>query len=262
LLHPRVLLVPAQTVSSPREPSPLESETLNPHHEHQHRRFRGLESAPETTIGGWTRVVSRKAKKRRLSALRARRPVPIDFKGRCFNCFADDHLAAFCHLEPRCFLCKTVGHRSYSCPGLVKGDRKVPVHRRLLRGMVWNRLSAVEPMIADRVPQHQLPRVPVWKRLQPSVPLPCKKKVYIWRRISPPGIEKGPAHHKMIAGGVDAHVSDSPPREVGAAARPASLGTLPPRPRRRRHRKRKSSSWGGSVPGLGQSDQPGNDEVL
>jgi hypothetical protein len=66
----------------------------------------------------------------------------------------------------------------------------------------------------------------------------------------------------MIARGVDAHVSDSPPREVGAAARPASLGTLPPRPRRWRHRKRKSSSWGGSDPGLGQSDQPGNDEAL
>jgi hypothetical protein len=200
LLHPRVPLVPALTASSPREPSPLEIGTLNPHHEHQHRWFRGLESAPETTLGGWTRVESRKAKKRRLRALRARRPVPNDLKGHCFNCFADNHLAAFCHLEPRCFRCKTVGHRSYYCPGPVKADRKVPVHRRLLRGTVWNRLSTVEPTIADRVPQYQLPRVPVWKRLQPSVPLSCKKKVCIWRRISPPGIEKGPAHHMMIAG--------------------------------------------------------------
>jgi hypothetical protein len=60
---------------------------------------------------------------------------------------------------------------------------------------------------------------------------------------------------------VDAQASDSPPREVGAAARPVSLGTLPPRPRRRRHRKHKSSSRGGSDLGWGQSDQPGNDEA-
>jgi hypothetical protein len=96
------------------------------------------------------------------------------------------------------------------------------VHRRLLRGTVWKRLSTVEPMIADRVPQHQLARVPFWKRLQPSVPLPCKKKVCIWRRISPLGIEKDLAHHKMIARGVDTQATDSPPREVGAATRPVS----------------------------------------
>jgi hypothetical protein len=92
LLHPRVPLVLAQTISSPRDPSLLETGTLNPHHEQQHHRFRGLESAPETTLGGWTRVESRKAKKCRLRALWARRPVPKDLKGRCFNCFADDHL--------------------------------------------------------------------------------------------------------------------------------------------------------------------------
>ena len=117
LLHPRVPLVPAQTVSSPREPSPLETGTLNPHHEERHRRFRGLESAPETTLGGWTRVESRKAKKCRLRALRARRPVPGDLFSRCFNCFVDDHLAASCRLGPSCFRYKALGHRSYACSG-------------------------------------------------------------------------------------------------------------------------------------------------
>jgi hypothetical protein len=96
----------------------------------------------------------------------------------------------------------------------------------------------------------------------PPAPRPCEKtRVSVWRRISPPGVEKGQAHFERMNGAVDARAIVTPSSDVGAAAASASQGSLPPRPRRRRHRKRKSSPRGGSDPGCGQSDQPGNEET-
>jgi hypothetical protein len=241
LLLQRAPPAPAPSASSPREPSPLETGTSFPHHKERHRRFRGLERAPETTLGGgWTRVESRNSKKRHLRTLRARRPVPGDLAGRCFNCLAEDHLAASCRLGPRCFRCKALGHRSYVCSGPVNGDEIFPVHRRRLRGAVWSRLSTVAPTNVDRlatgpVPQHQLARASVWERLLPPAPRPCKKmRVSVWRRISPPGIEKGQAHFERMNGAVDARAFVTPSSDVGAAAVSVSQGSLPPRPRRKR----------------------------
>jgi hypothetical protein len=235
LLLQRAPPVPAPCASSPREPSPLETVTSSPHHKERHRRFRGLERAPETTLdGGWTRVESRNSKKRRLRALRARRPVPGDLVGRCFNCLAEDHLAASCRLGPRCFRCKALGHRSYICPGPVNGDKIFPVLRRRLKGAVWSRLSTVAPANVVRgatgpVSQHQLAQASVWERLVPPAPRPCVKTcVSVWRRISPPGVEKGQAHFERMNGAVDARAIVTPSSDVGAAAASASQGSLPP----------------------------------
>lgn len=96
----------------------------------------------------------------------------------------------------------------------------------------------------------------------PPAPRPCEKtRVCVWRRISPPGVEKGQAHFERMNEAVDARAIVTPSSDVGAAAASASQDSLPPRPRRRRHRKRKSSPRGGSDPGCEQSDQPGNDET-
>jgi hypothetical protein len=61
---------------------------------------------------GWVRVV-----RRRSSTLKPLpRPVPVDLRGRCFNCFSSEHRAAECRNRVRCFFCRLPGHRVGVCP--------------------------------------------------------------------------------------------------------------------------------------------------
>ncbi|CAN6221335.1 unnamed protein product [Urochloa humidicola] len=78
---------------------------------------------------GWTTAESRRArKKQRYQEYRPRRPVPVDLRGRCFNCFSLEHRAASCRSKPRCFRCCALGHRSSACPLVAGGFR--PEERR------------------------------------------------------------------------------------------------------------------------------------
>jgi len=66
--------------------------------------------------GGWQRYESRRARKQRLKELRGpRRPVPVNLRGRCFNCFSPSHRAAACREGTRCFKCHQTGHRASCC---------------------------------------------------------------------------------------------------------------------------------------------------
>ncbi|AQK39879.1 hypothetical protein ZEAMMB73_Zm00001d023716 [Zea mays] len=67
--------------------------------------------------GGWETVQSRRG--RRLARRPPQpepRPVPVDLRGRCFNCFSADHRAARCSNRVRCFFCRRRGHRVSECP--------------------------------------------------------------------------------------------------------------------------------------------------
>lgn len=67
---------------------------------------------------GWQEVRRRSWRKRPLPARRhdsTSRSVPKDLIGRCFNCFAKDHVAAVCRNPTRCFRCNKVGHTSVHC---------------------------------------------------------------------------------------------------------------------------------------------------
>jgi hypothetical protein len=66
---------------------------------------------------GWIRVEGRRA--RRGSARISKplpRPVPVDLRGKCFNCFSSSHHVAACWSLVRCFSCRQSGHRALSCP--------------------------------------------------------------------------------------------------------------------------------------------------
>jgi hypothetical protein len=61
---------------------------------------------------GWVRVV-----RRRSSTLKPHpRPVPVDLRGKCFNCFSSEHRAAECRNHVRCFFCRLPRHRVGVCP--------------------------------------------------------------------------------------------------------------------------------------------------
>ena len=68
---------------------------------------------------GWQRFRSGRERLDRWRSTRPRRRVPADLVGKCFNCFSATHTAARCHLQVRCFHCRSLGHRSYECPGMV-----------------------------------------------------------------------------------------------------------------------------------------------
>jgi hypothetical protein len=55
-----------------------------------------------------------------------------------------------------------------------------------------------------------------------------EKRVSVWCRISPLGIEKGRVHFEMMEGAVDARAFVTPSSDVGAAAGSVSQGPLPP----------------------------------
>ncbi|TKW38529.1 hypothetical protein SEVIR_1G121200v4 [Setaria viridis] len=64
----------------------------------------------------WWTTESRRTRRTHLRVAQPpRRPVPVDLRGRCFNCFSSEHRAAGCRLAPYCFHCWAIGHRSYVC---------------------------------------------------------------------------------------------------------------------------------------------------
>jgi len=258
------------TQPSSSVPSPLEIAVQSPHISpgYKHRWFRGLERAPKKDADGWVKVRSKKTRQRSAKLLRASKAVPVDLIGRCFNCFADDHFAVSCRREPRCFRCKALGHRSYTCPGPVRNDNRLTVHRRLSRGSVWDRLGSAAPAAGVQTavkttsvtkPSQQASKASVWNRLRiPAFhPSRFEGRNKVWRRISPPSAE-GEKRKETVSTTV---ATSSTVMEVATAAH--SQQPLPPRPRRRRHRKRRSSSRGGSDPGQGQDGAvlPGSDET-
>jgi hypothetical protein len=63
-------------------------------------------------------VESRRSRRRCLQQARPHlwRGVPLDLRGKCFNCFSVLHRAAECRRLTRCFRCLEPGHRSSGCP--------------------------------------------------------------------------------------------------------------------------------------------------
>jgi len=126
--------------------------------------LRSTVHVPPTRIAidadGWETVESRSQRRER--SRRPRRPVPVDLRGRCFNCFSDTHRAAQCRSRPRCFRCRSLGHRSAGCPTRVSG---APVGGRrpaapINRVSVWKRITPVmvqEPSLAVAAAGSQAP---------------------------------------------------------------------------------------------------------
>jgi hypothetical protein len=87
---------------------------------------------------GWIRVEGRRT--RRATAGTSKplpRPVPVDLRGKCFNCFSPSHRAAACQSLVRCFSCRQPGHRALSCPSRrspLSPSRPARVWRPVSRG--------------------------------------------------------------------------------------------------------------------------------
>jgi len=95
-----------------------------------------LYAAPLVDAEGFQLVVNKHRLRSELRQPRrppARRPVPADLIGRCFNCLAFDHVASRCSFPSRCLRCDEVGHVAKNCkrPRPVRGlrGRGRPVRR-------------------------------------------------------------------------------------------------------------------------------------
>ena len=90
--------------------------------------------------GGWETVQSRRDRRlARRPPLPEPRPVPVDLRGRCFNCFFADHRAVRCSNRVRCFFCRRPGHRVSECPRR-QTNLAAPVRR-----LVWRPISKEAP---------------------------------------------------------------------------------------------------------------------
>ena len=95
-----------------------------------------LHATPLVDAEGFQLVVNKHRLRSELRQPRrppARRPVPADLIGRCFNCLASDHVASRCSFPSRCLRCEEVGHVAKNCkrPRPVRGlrGRGRPVRR-------------------------------------------------------------------------------------------------------------------------------------
>ena len=95
-----------------------------------------LHATPLVDAEGFQLVVNKHRLRSELRQPRrppARRPVPADLIGRCFNCLAFDHVASRCSFPSRCLRCEEVGHVAKNCkrPRPVRGlrGRGRPVRR-------------------------------------------------------------------------------------------------------------------------------------
>ncbi|CAN6180302.1 unnamed protein product [Urochloa humidicola] len=105
---------------------------------------------------GWEYVESRSERRKRAASSRwPRRPVPVDLRGRCFNCFSDGHRAAQCKSQTRCFRCRALGHRSSTCPRRVSttpvGNKGSAELSR--RALVWRRVTPAMEQVPMGAPQ-------------------------------------------------------------------------------------------------------------
>jgi hypothetical protein len=82
--------------------------------------------------GGWVKVVGRRSHHRSPCPPLPFRPVPVDLRGKCFNCFSPSHRAAECGSLVRCFHCRLPRHQVRACP-----HRKKTLHH-LARVLVWH----------------------------------------------------------------------------------------------------------------------------
>jgi hypothetical protein len=90
--------------------------------------------------GGWETVQSRRDRRlARRPPLPVPRPVPVDLRGRCLNCFSADHRVARCSNRVRCFFCRRPGHRVSECPRR-QTNLAAPVRR-----LVWRPISMEAP---------------------------------------------------------------------------------------------------------------------
>ncbi|CAO2144164.1 unnamed protein product [Urochloa humidicola] len=83
---------------------------------------------------GWSPVVGRR-QRRGCGALRPRRLVPADLRGRCFNYLSPGHRAANCQSKTRCFRCRGLGHRSSRCSW--QPSRRHPEAVRRPKQLAW-----------------------------------------------------------------------------------------------------------------------------
>lgn len=101
----------------------------------------------------WTEVVSRATLKARSRLHQPpRRPVPVDLRGLCFNCFSSSHRAAACRSRPRCFRCRLIGHRSFACLARRTGAQMATADS-FGQTSVWRRIApAAIPAATVEVP--------------------------------------------------------------------------------------------------------------
>ena len=108
---PRVAPHPPRAVPPP--PSPRRTDPAAPP-----PPARPLRVAPYIDEDGFQLVVSKRQAREERAPPRgrpARRPVPVDLVGRCFNCFSFNHMAARCPHPSRCFRCEGTGHSAKQC---------------------------------------------------------------------------------------------------------------------------------------------------
>jgi hypothetical protein len=133
---------------------------------------------PIPDVNGWTQVVSRC--RQRPAEHVPRRLVPVDLRGRCFNCLGFSHRAAECCKPPRCFRCRLLGHRVAACPDSCGSKPSVMFGPG--KCSVWDRLGPRAPETPMNCAKHRS----VWDRLgsqSSTVPLNHLKKRLEWRRV-------------------------------------------------------------------------------
>jgi hypothetical protein len=153
-------------------------------------------ATPPSDAEGRIKVETRWSRRRRRLAERPRppfprRPVPLDLRGRCFNCLAVSHRAAECRRPSCCLRCRRPGHRAAGCPGAVQ---KHDVIKASSGGRAVRERLGLQPLVDQRLDVAKAPSVgrAVWERLgrQPvEASQPFSKQRLVWRKVAPPWIK-------------------------------------------------------------------------